>query len=482
MAAMSEASNAGGSALPLPNDASAREEIRERAETVLTRGAGGAPAVARRKAVDLRGAGGRVALVAGVRTPFLRTGGAFKGMDVVDLAAVVAGEVVARTGIDPTTLGLSVFGCVAPSTRAPNLGREALLRAGLPPSVPGLTVSLACASSCEALVAGARTILAGEHDAVLAGGAESLSNIPVTYSRNAAQGLRELSRARSVKAKLAVLSRVRFKDLVPVPPTVSEFSTGMTLGEAGEKMARENDVGRRAQDEIALTSHQRAQAATEDGRLGRQIVPVIPRPDYDQLVERDGAIRPETSAEALATLEPAYDRRFGSLTAGNACPLTDGAAAFLLMSEERAKAEGYEPLGYLRAHAVASLDPGAQLLQGAAYAIPQALDRAGLSLADVDLVEMHEAFGAQVISNLKALASTSFARHELGREKAVGEVDLDRLNVTGGSIALGHPFGATGARLALQLLHELQERDLGLGLLAVSAAGGIGYALVLERG
>jgi len=422
-----------------------------------------------------------VAVVDGCRTPFARSGGAFKGMDVVDLGTVVAGELVARTAVDPSALGLSVFGTVAPSPKAPNLGREVVLRASLPESIPGLTVSMACASSNRALVTGAQAILSGECDAVMVGGAESLSNVPITYSRNAAQGLAELSRAKSVKAKLAILSRVRWKDLIPVSPSIAEFTTGMTMGEACEKMARENSVSRSSQDEIALLSHQRSLAAAEDGRFEEQVVPVVPGPSFKEMVSQDGGIRADTSAEALAALPPVFDHRFGSLTAGNSSGLADGAAALLLMNEEKAKAEGYEPLGYVRSFATVALDPAAQLLQGPAYAVPLALDRAGVSLGDVDLVEMHEAFGAQVVSNLKALASATFARHELGREQAVGTVDLEHWNVTGGSIALGHPFGATGARLTLQLLSEMRRRGLGLGLVTVCAAGGIGFAMVLER-
>jgi acetyl-CoA acyltransferase len=228
-------------------------------------------------------------------------------------------------------------------------------------------------------------------------------------------------------------------------------------------------------------SHQRAAAALADGRLTAQIAPAFPPPGYDKPVAGDNGVRADTSLEALAKLKPVFDKRYGSLTAGNSSPLTDGGSAVLLMSEERAKALGYEPLGYLRSYAFTALNPGDQLLQGPAYAAPAALDAAGLKLTDVDLVEMHEAFAAQILSNMKAFASKKFAQEELGRSEPLGVIDFDRYNVTGGSIAIGHPFGATGARVVTQLLYELRRRGQNLGLLTVCAAGGVGFAMVVER-
>jgi acetyl-CoA acyltransferase len=269
--------------------------------------------------------------------------------------------------------------------------------------------------------------------------------------------------------------------LVPVPPAIAEYTTGQSMGESAEKMARENEVSRRAQDEIALLSHQRAAAATAEGRFEGQLVLTFPRPGYDEPVRVDNGVRPDSSMEALAQLRPVFDKRYGTLTAGNSSPITDGASAVLLMSEEKAKALGYEPLGYIRSWAYAALDPGSQLLQGPAYAAPRALDEAGLELEDIELVEMHEAFAAQILSNMKAFASPKFAREELGRSAPLGAIDLDRFNVNGGSIAIGHPFGATGGRVTIQLLREMQRRGLGLGLMTVCAAGGVGFAMVVER-
>jgi acetyl-CoA acyltransferase len=246
-------------------------------------------------------------------------------------------------------------------------------------------------------------------------------------------------------------------------------------------MAKENDISRRAQDEIALMSHQRSAAATADGRFAQQIAPAFPPPRYDKAVSADNGIRGDSTMEALEKLKPVFDCRYGTLTAGNSSPLTDGGSAVLLMSEAKAKALGLTPLGYLRSYAFTALNPGDQLLQGPAYAAPAALDAAGLKLQDIDLVEMHEAFAAQILSNMKAFASKKFAQDELGRSEPLGVVDFERYNVTGGSIAIGHPFGATGARVVTQLLYELRRREKNLGLVTVCAAGGVGFAMVVER-
>ena len=476
---MPEDSTATPGALPKANDASAHDEIYERADTVWTGGGRVRRASGPRR---LSGPGGRVAIVAGCRTPFVKAGTAYRDMDVVDLAGVAAAELIDRLEIDPAAIDRSIFGVVVPALHAPNLGREVVFRAALPSATPGSTVNLACASSNRAIADGAASILIGHSEVVLAGGAESLSNVPIQYSKRASRRLMEFSQAKSLRQRIGVISKVRPGDLVPVPPAIAEYTTGMSMGQACEKMARENDISRRAQDEIALMSHQRAAAAIEAGWFDDQIVPTFPRPRYSEAVGRDSGVREDASLEALAELRPVFDRRYGSLTAGNSSPLTDGAAAVLLMSESKASALGCEPLGYIRSFAFAALDPGSQLLQGPAYAAPMALDRAGLKLSEMDLVEMHEAFAAQIVSNLKAFASPRFARRELGRSEPLGEIDFDRFNVTGGSIAIGHPFGATGARVTMQLLHELRRRDLGLGLMTVCAAGGVGFAMVVERG
>jgi acetyl-CoA acyltransferase len=259
------------------------------------------------------------------------------------------------------------------------------------------------------------------------------------------------------------------------------MTTGETMGQAAERMAKENKISREAQDDWALRSHTLAAAGTEDGRLTAEIAPVYVPPDFETVVVKDNGIRTDTTPEKLGMLSPAFDRRHGSVTAGNASPLTDGASALVLMHEDIARADGISPLGYVRSWAWTALDPAGQLLQGPAYAAPIALDRAGLSMRDIGLMEMHEAFAAQVLSNLQALDSDDFARSELGLDAKVGIIDEDRINVMGGSIALGHPFGATGARLTTTLLNEMGRRGAGVGLVTVCAAGAMGFAMVLER-
>ena len=465
-----------------PSTAAILEEIRSRADSVATGGVGpGFPAAHQVGRQKLYGPNGRVAVVAGARTPFARALSDFRELDVIDLAGIAAGEAAARSGIEPERIQLAIFGCVVPALHGPNLGREAIFRAALPTSIPASSVNLACASSNRAITSGAEAILLGEAEVVLAGGAESLSNVPLQFNRRAAAKFQALARARSLGARLSTIASFRPRDFAPVPPAIAEFSTGMTMGQACEKMAKENGVARAAQDEIALLSHQRAAAARAEGRFAGQIVPVFSPPRYDRAVTEDNGIRADSSLEALATLRPVFDRRHGTLTAGNSSPITDGGAAVVLMSEKRARALERPPLGFIRSWAYYALPPGGQLLQGPAYAVPLALERAGLTLADIDLVEMHEAFAAQVLSNLKAFASRKFAREELHRTEPVGEVDLERWNVAGGSIALGHPFGATGARLTIQLLDEMGRRNAKFGLISVCAAGGHGLAMVLER-
>src|SRR5690606_18986287 len=256
---------------------------------------------------------------------------------------------------------------------------------------------------------------------------------------------------------------------------------GETMGESAERMAKENGISREAQDRWALRSHQLAQQGHADGRLKEEIVPTFVPPDYTEVVDFDNGIRGDTSLDKLASLKPVFDRKYGTVTAGNASPLTDGASAVLLMSEEKAKALGYEPLGYIRSWHYTALSPRDQLLQGPAYAAPVALDRAGVTMKDIELWEIHEAFAAQVLSNFQAMDSDEFARTKLGRDRKIGLIDEDRINVMGGSIAIGHPFGATGARLTTTLLNEMKRRDAGLGLITVCAAGAMGFAMVLER-
>ncbi len=426
-------------------------------------------------------AGRRAAVVAGLRTPFVKAGTDFRELSAADLGALVVNELVARTGIPPKEVDSVVFGQVIPSATVTLIGREMVLRTQLPRGVQGHTVSRACATSIQTTTDAADQIHLGHSDCAISGGAESLSDAPIFASRNLAQALVDFSRARSLGERVKIVSRLRPRDLAPVPPALKEPTTGLTMGESAEMMAQKNGISRAAQDELAWKSHARASAAWESGKFDGEVMHVPVPPRYDKVSARDNVVRKDTSVEALAQLRPVFDRRYGTVTAGNASPLTDGAAALLMMSEDKARALGIRPLGYVKAYAYAALDPKDQLLQGPAYAAPVALDRARLRLADMDLVDMHEAFAAQVLSNLQAFASRAFAEKELGRKEPLGEIDPAKLNVNGGSIALGHPFAATGARMILQTLRELERRKGQHALLTVCAAGALGAALVLER-
>jgi len=424
--------------------------------------------------------GRRVAVVAGLRTPFLRSGTEFKDLSAVDLGALVVNELVARSGIPLREFDGLIFGQVIPAPLSSLIGREVVLRTELPRTLPAHTTSRACATSIQSATEAADQIALGHADAVIAGGAESLSDAPIFASRPLAQALVALSRAKTLPDKAKILGSLKLKDVTPVPPALKEPTTGLTMGESAQKMAWENGISRAAQDEFAWQSHQKAAAAWKGGRFADEVMAVAVPPRYQRSAREDNNVRADTTLDALAQLKPAFDKRYGNITAGNSSPLTDGAAAVILMSEEKARSLGVKPLGYLRSYAYAATDPGDQLLQGPAYAAPVALDRAGLSLKDMDIVEMHEAFAAQVLSNLQAFASRKFAQERLGREEPLGEVDPARLNVNGGSIPLGHPFGATGARMITQALRELGRRKGAHALLTVCAAGGLGAAVVLD--
>src|SRR5918911_820807 len=406
----------------------------------------------------------RVAVVAGVRTPFARAGTVLKNYTAIELGKLCVAELLQRANLDGAEVDGIVYGTVVPNVVAPNIAREVSLMPMLPKGCQAFTVSRACASANQAITDAADQIALGHLDVVVAGGAESLSNVPILHSRTMAEKLVAISRAKSTGARLRLLASIRPRDLVPVTPAIAEPSTGETMGESAEKMAKINHIAREAQDEFALRSHQRAAAGIEDGRLTAEIAPLYPPPTFNPPIASDNGIRADTSLEQLRALKPVFDRRYGTVTAGNSSPLTDGASAVLLMSDEKAKALGYKPLAYIRSYAYAALDPGEQLLMGPVLAAPVALQRAGLTLRDMDLVEMHEAFAAQVLSNLRGFESPVWAARA-GFSEPVGAVDRERLNVMGGSIAIGHPFGATGARIATTLCNELGRRNGQFGLM-----------------
>lgn len=426
------------------------------------------------------GNGRRVAIIAGVRTPFARSGSVLRHYTAIDLGRFAVAELVQRTNLDGRLVDLLVYGTVLPSVTAPNIAREVALLPHFPRTLQAYTVGRACASANQAITDAADQIALGHADIAIAGGAESLSQVPILHSRGMSDVLVAASKAKSLSQRLSTFAQLRPRDLVPVTPAIAEPSTGESMGQSADKMAKLNGISREAQDRLALRSHQNAAAATADGRLTAEIVPVPLPPAFAAMLSVDNGIRRDTSYEQLAALKPVFDRMYGSVTAGNASPLSDGASAVLLMSEDRARALGYPPLAFIKSYAYAAVDPGEQLLQAPVLAAPVALKRAGLTLRDMDLVDMHEAFAAQVLSNIQGLASAEWAARA-GFGEATGDIDESRLNVLGGSLSIGHPFGATGGRIVTTLSNELARRGGQFGLLTVCAAGGMGHAMVVER-
>src|SRR6266571_6036762 len=371
----------------------------------------------------------RVLILGGARTPFVRAGTDFAELDVLDLARAATAEALARTELDPGQVDEVIFGNVARPVAYHNLAREGVLSLSMPTRIPAFTVGLACASACVAITSAADHIAGGNADVVVAGGSESLTNVPLTLTPRLARALIAASQAKSLPAKAQSLAHVRASDIAPVAPGIRETSTGLTMGESAERMAAINAISREDQDAWALRSHRMAAAGWDDGRLAAEVGPVY---IDGHAVTADNHIRRDSTLEKLAGLHPVFDREHGTITAGNASPLTDGAAAVVLASEARAHALGLEPLAAVRSYAYAAVDPAEQLLIAPAYAIPIALRRAGITLDDIDVFEMHEAFAAQVLSTLVVL-----------ERNGVGRVPVEKLNVMGGSIALGQDRKST---------------------------------------
>lgn len=429
---------------------------------------------------SLGGKGRRVALVQGLRTPFAKQWTAFKRVSALDLAVLVTNEMLARAQLDPSIIDMVVYGQVIPSIPAPNIARELVLATGMPRHIDAYSVVRACATSYQSTVSVAEAIAAGTITIGVAGGADSSSDVPITVSKKLQAALIQASKARSMMDRARAFAGLKPKDLAPVPPAIAEFSTGLTMGQSAELMAKENHILREAQDALAHRSHALAAAAWEAGRFDDEVMDVFVPHDYRQHIRRDNLVRFDGTADSYAKLKPVFDRRHGTITAANSSPLTDGASAALLMREDRAKALGLQPIAYVKSYAFAALDPRGQLLMGPSYATPLALDRAGMKLSDIDVVDMHEAFAAQVLSNTQAFESKGWAEKHLGRGERIGEIDWDNFNVSGGSIAIGHPFGATGTRQLVQTARELKRRGGGTALVTACAAGGLGAAIVLE--
>ncbi|OOF17938.1 acetyl-CoA C-acyltransferase FadI [Salinivibrio sp. IB574] len=423
--------------------------------------------------------GDRIAIVSGLRTPFARQSTAYTDVPAVDLGKMVVQEMLNRSAISPKDIDQVVFGQVVQMPEAPNIAREIVLGTGMDIHTDAYSVTRACATSFQAVVNVAESMIAGNIEVGIAGGADSSSVLPIGVSKKLARTLLDLSKAKTMSKRLKLLSKLSVKDLAPVPPAVAEYSTGLSMGQTAEQMAKSHQISRQEQDALALRSHQLASKAWDEGLLSDEVMTAYPEP-YKAWIAKDNNLRPQSTLEDYAKLRPAFDRKHGSVTAANSTPLTDGAAAVLMMPESRAKALGLEVLGYIRSYAFSAIGVQKDMLMGPSYATPLALDRAGISLSDLTLIDMHEAFAAQTLSNVKMFASETFAREHLNRDRAIGEIDMDKFNVLGGSIAYGHPFAATGARMITQTLRELKRRGGGLALNTACAAGGLGAAMILE--
>lgn len=423
--------------------------------------------------------GDRIAVVAGLRTPFAKQASYFHGIPALDLGKMVVQEMLNRYGLDGKEVEQLVFGQVVQMPSAPNIAREIVLGTSLPVSTDAYSVSRACATSFQATVNVLETMVAGNISVGIAGGADSSSVLPIGVSRKLAHALVDLNKARTLGQRLSILKRLSFKDLLPVPPAIAEYSTGLTMGDTAEQMAKTHGIDRADQDALAHRSHTLAHEAWEAGKLDAEVMTAFAEP-YKDFLRRDNTIRSDSKLDGYAKLRPVFDRKHGSVTAANSTPLTDGAAAVLLMTESKAKALGYDILGYIKSYAFSAIGVEQDMLMGPSFATPIALDRAGMKLSDLDLIDMHEAFAAQTLANVKMFGSKKFAEEKLGRSEAIGEIDMDKFNVLGGSIAYGHPFAATGARMITQTLRELKRRGGGTALTTACAAGGLGSAMILE--
>ncbi|HBV38607.1 MAG TPA: acetyl-CoA C-acyltransferase FadI [Erwinia sp.] len=423
--------------------------------------------------------GQRIAITHGLRTPFARQATALQAIPAIELGRMVVSELLVRSDMPAEVIEQLVFGQVIQMPEAPNIAREIVLGTRLSVHTDAYSVSRACATSFQAVANVAESLLAGTIQAGIAGGADSASVLPIGVSKQLGRVLLDLSKTRSLPQKLRLLSQLRPRDLLPVPPAVAEYSTGLRMGDTAEQMAKSYSITREQQDALAHRSHLRAAKAWEEHKLAQEVMTAYV-PPWRNPLQQDNNVRLSSNLKDYGRLRPAFDRKHGTVTAANSTPLTDGAAAVVLMTEARARELGITPLGYLRSYAFTAIGVENDMLLGPAWASPLALDRAGITLQDLKLIDMHEAFAAQTLANLKMFADERFAREVLNRPHALGEVDEDKFNVLGGSIAYGHPFAATGARMITQTLHELRRRGGGLGLVTACAAGGLGAAMVLE--
>jgi acetyl-CoA acyltransferase len=420
----------------------------------------------------------RVVVVAGARTPFARARTVFAKMSPAALGGITLRETVARSGIDPKIIDEIYYGIVAAPAEGSNVSREALFDSGLPPQIPCTTVNRYCASSAEASAGILAKIISGQIEIGIAGGVESISSMRALFSNEATNFFQDFGKMKTTGQKLAHLAKFHPSYMAPMAPGIVEPTTGLSMGQSADLMARQFGVGRKEQDEYAVGSHLKAAKGWEDGFFKDHVIGV---PTKDgTVVERDTDIRADTSVEKLSALRPVFYKD-GTISAGNASPLTDGASAVMLMKESKARELGLKPLAAIRAVASAAIDIRTEpLLIGPVYAIPKVLKAAGITWNDLDLFEIHEAFAAQVLSTFRAIESDSFAKEKLGLGSKIGTIDMSKTNPHGGSIPLGHPFGATGTRMVLQTVHGLRKMKKNLGLISICAAGGLGTVMVIE--
>lgn len=419
-------------------------------------------------------------LVDGCRIPFQRSGTNYNDLMAYDLGRMAIEGLIARNPVDPAKIDRVIMGTVIQEVKTSNVARESALGAGIPDSVPAFTTTMACISSNQAIASGVDLIRSGQAKIILAGGTETMSDIPVRFRKKFRQKVLEARKYKSPLDFLKFFKGLGFKDFLPELPAIEEFTTGEVMGESADRMAAYFGVSREDQDEYALRSHHLAAKATEEGLLDEELIPAKIPPKFE-VVEQDNGFREDTSMEKLAKLSPAFIKPHGTVTAGNSSFLTDGASASFIMEEQTALELGLKPKAYIREYNFVSQDPGEELLLGPAYAIPKVMDALNLSLNDFDVFELHEAFAGQVLSVLTALNSDKFAKESLDREKKVGEIPMEKLNTLGGSLSLGHPFGATGVRLVTTAANRLIREDGEFALVSACAAGGQGHAVVLER-
>lgn len=421
----------------------------------------------------------RIAIVDGVRTPFCKGGGVLKDIEADDLGAFVVKELMARTGYPIDKVDELIFGNVLQPPHATNIARVLAVKGGMPVKMPAYTVNRNCASGLESIVSGANKILQGDAEVIIAGGTESMSGFPILFNKRAKDFIMRLSKAKSIKEKLALFLSFRPSFLVPEIPAIADPLCGLTMGQTAENLVRDFRISRREQDEFSLRSHQRAVKAMKEGYFAEEIVPVPVPPKNQTMQTMDEGPRDNSTLEALLKLKPVFEPVTGSVTAGNSSPITDGAAAVLLMRESKAKALGIQPLGYLSIDSYVALEPSRMGL-GPFYSIAKLLDKTGKKLSDFDLFEINEAFAGQVLAVLKALNSAEFVKKTLGRDAPFGELDINKLNVNGGAVALGHPLGASGTRLVITLLKELKRRNKNIGIATMCVGGGQGEGAILE--